>query len=318
MQVVVATHGHCFDGLSSAVLFTRLLSSIAPGATFSYRACGYGKGQLVPDDGVFSGTENAILDYRFVPTKRLTWYFDHHPTAFLRPEDRAFFDERVGTGRYFYEPACTSCTKLIERVSREQFGVRSDPLKDLVHWADVIDSAGFESPAQALDQSIAALRLAAIVERYGDDGFLAQTVPELSRRTLEEVVELPEMRRRYEGLAELRKRFIQRVERRAERRGRVVFVDLTDEPMETIGKFVTYALYPDAVYSVLIGLMKKTVKISVGYNPWSGRPRDLDLGAICARYGGGGHGYVGATQFDRSDLDRARAIAHSITEELSA
>ena len=28
MKLVVATHGHCFDGLASAVLFTRLVEKL--------------------------------------------------------------------------------------------------------------------------------------------------------------------------------------------------------------------------------------------------------------------------------------------------
>ena len=55
-RVVVATHGHCFDGLCSAVMFTRLLRHLHPGKelTFKYRAMGYGPGQTTgnhPADG---------------------------------------------------------------------------------------------------------------------------------------------------------------------------------------------------------------------------------------------------------------------------
>jgi hypothetical protein len=50
VKVVVATHGHCFDGLASAVLFTRLLAAIDGGKRDCiYRACGYGNGQTRAD-----------------------------------------------------------------------------------------------------------------------------------------------------------------------------------------------------------------------------------------------------------------------------
>lgn len=318
MQVVVATHGHCFDGLASAVVFTRLLSSLEPGATFVYRGCGYGKNQLVPSDEILTGDANAVLDYRFVPSERLTWYFDHHGTAFASPDDRATFDARVPGGRYFYDAACSSCTVLIERVCRERFGVNTADLAELVRWADIIDSAGFDSAQQALDRTNPVLRLAAVVERYGDDRLLSRLVPLLLDRPLLEIAASAEISRKYESLAAPHERFVARVRARAKRQGRVVFVDLTDEPLETIGKFVTYALHPDAVYSVLIGVVRDSaVKISVGYNPWSGSPRDADLGAICARYGGGGHPYVGALQLDRKDLGRALEIARAMTLELA-
>ncbi len=67
----------------------------------------------------------------------------------------------------------------------------------------------------------------------------------------------------------------------------MVFVDLTEDVLESVGKFVTYALYPDSVYSVVIGLLKNGPKIGVGYNPGRPKPLDTDISSICARYGGG-------------------------------
>src|SRR5215831_16262095 len=83
LNVVVATHGHCFDGMCSAALFTRLMRAVGrPGLTFTYRACGYGPQQGGVDPAVLTGTDNAILDFRYTATPNLTWYFDHHATAF--------------------------------------------------------------------------------------------------------------------------------------------------------------------------------------------------------------------------------------------
>lgn len=317
MRVVVATHGHCFDGLASAVLFTRLARIENPSADFVYRACGYGEGQLTPTDEVLSGDQNAILDYRFFASERLTWYFDHHRTAFAKPEDRAFFDRRTSGGHFFFDDACTSCTKLIARVAAERFGVGLDDLSDLIGWADVIDSASFKSAADALDRSNPVMRLAAVVERYGNDAVLTRLARELQSKPLVDVATSEDVSRRYGKLGEQHERFVRRVQERAERVGRSVFVDLTDDPLESVGKFVTYALYPDAVYSVIVGLMKNGVKISVGYNPWSGVPRDVDISAVCARYGGGGHAVVGAIQMKSSEAPKAREIARKIAEELA-
>src|SRR4051812_2742868 len=84
MRVVVATHGHCFDGLCSAVLFTQLLTHLRREEvpTFAYHGAGYGPGQNGVDPKLLTGDENAILDFRFSPSRALTWYFDHHVSAF--------------------------------------------------------------------------------------------------------------------------------------------------------------------------------------------------------------------------------------------
>jgi hypothetical protein len=317
MRVVVATHGHCFDGLASAVVFTKLFRAEHPSAEFKYRACGYGERQLSPSDDVLSGDENAILDYRFFPSERLTWYFDHHRTAFATEADRAFFDQRSSQRNFYFDDTYASCTKLVEKVASTRFGVALNGLSELIRWADVIDGASFESAAQALDRTNPVMRLAAVVERHGDDALLTRLVGELGEKPLDVVSTSDFVTRKYAKLAEQHDRFVQRVRESAVRLGRVVFVDMTNEPLESVGKFVTYALYPDAVYSVIVGLMKNGTKISVGYNPWSGHTRDVDISAICARYGGGGHAVVGAVQFKAEEAPKAREVARSIAEELA-
>ena len=33
------------------------------------------------------GAENAIVDFKYSPSPHVTWWFDHHLSAFLTPED---------------------------------------------------------------------------------------------------------------------------------------------------------------------------------------------------------------------------------------
>lgn len=319
MKLVVATHGHCFDGLASAALFTHLVRALHADAPLEivYRACGYGNGQARAEDAMLTGDENAILDYRYHPSEKLTWYFDHHRTAFASCDDRAHFDARSASGRFFYDAEATSCTKLIAQIARERFGVENPALTELVGWADRIDSARFRSAEEAVDRSDPVMRLVSVVEHYGDDGFLERFVPELLDKPLAAVAAMPEVAARYRPLGKKHDRYVDRVRQSSRRQGRVVFVDLTEEVLDSVGKFVTYALFPDSVYSVVIGLLKNGPKISVGYNPWSGRPRDADISSICARYGGGGHPVVGGIAFSNAELERARSVAREIAAELA-
>ncbi|MCC6664712.1 MAG: hypothetical protein IT375_13250, partial [Polyangiaceae bacterium] len=141
MKVVVATHGHCFDGLASAVMFTRLLGALdGRKRKCVYRACGYGNGQTRADGELLTGDENAILDYRFSATGKVTWFFDHHRTAFQTSDELAVFEANRDGGRYFYDPDYSSCTKLIADVAWRHFAVNDPTLADLVHWADIVDS----------------------------------------------------------------------------------------------------------------------------------------------------------------------------------
>jgi hypothetical protein len=318
MRFVVATHGHCFDGLASAALFTRLQRELGAGATeFEYRACGYSPGQPHADEAMLNGDDNAILDYRFSAAPRLGWYFDHHRTAFQSPDDRVVFESQSRPDRFFHDAAYSSCTKLVADVARETFGLDFGDLSDLIGWADRVDSARFESAEEAVSRTDPVMRLVSVVEHYGDDAFFKRCVPELLQRPIEELARSGEVQNRFRPLGKKHERFVQRVRDKGERRGRVVFVDLTESVLDTVGKFVTYALFPDSVYSVIVGLLKSGPKISVGYNPWSGRPRDTDISAICARYGGGGHPVVGGIAFRQNEVERARIVANQIANELA-
>lgn len=318
MRFVVATHGHCFDGLASAVLFTRLAQAVVgKPVDFVYRACGYGPGQPRADASLLDGDDNAILDYRFANAPKLGWYFDHHRTAFATDADRAAFDQKTSGGRFFFDAAYTSCTKLVADVARSHFGLEPGDLAPLVEWADRVDSASFETPEQAVSRDHPVMQLVSVVEHYADDAFLQKLVPELLVRPLTELAFSEEVQTRYRPLGKKHERFVQRVRDKGERRGRVVFVDLTESVLDTVGKFVTYALFPDSVYSVIVGRLKSGPKISVGYNPWSGRPLDTDISAICARYGGGGHPVVGGIAFAQNEIERAREIANQIADELA-
>jgi hypothetical protein len=316
MRAVVATHGHCFDGLCSAVVFTRLLRELkGPAVRFHYLSCGYSPAQR-PLDALLDGDVNAILDYRFCATDRLDWYFDHHRTAFGCDADQAFFAARRSEHPYYYDASYSSCTKLVRDVALARYDIAMPELEPLTAWADKIDSAAFESAEAALDHSHPVMQLVSVVEHHGDGELLARLVPRLLEAPVEDVAKRSEFRELYRKIRRKKAAFAQRVRQNARHRGRVVLVDLSEAELETYGKFVTYALYPDAMYSVILGRFKNGARINVGYNPWSTRELDRDLSSICGRYGGGGHPFVGGITFPAEDVHRAQNVAHEIAREL--
>jgi hypothetical protein len=324
MHVLVATHGHCFDGLCSAVMFTRLLQGIAQaqGTTWDpsglkYVACGYGIGQRSATPELLVGDQNALLDYRFTASSRLDWYFDHHRTAFANETDRAYFESRRDGGRYFFDASYGSCTKLVSDIGRTNFAVHDPSLDTLVGWAERIDSASFASAEQACDFSSPIMRFVSVVEHHGNDAFITRLVPELLRRPLLEVAASSDIERRYQPLGERFARFRSEVESHARDHGRVVLVDLTERATDVLGKFVTYALFPSSVYSVVAARQKHGFRIAVGYNPWCGQPLDLDVSAICSRYGGGGHRAVGGISFPDERAAEVAPAVQAIVEELN-
>jgi len=315
--VTVATHGHCFDGLASAVLFTRLMKHLHPTAPLEldYRSCGYGpKMQTIPPRWLRSDI-NAILDFRFSPSDKLTWYFDHHVTAFESDAEHQAANRRAAQTeavQLHYDPSYGSCTKLIADVAMKQFGMDLGPLSSLVDWADRIDAARFASAAEAMDAESPTMRLASLVEHHGDGAYLTNMVPRLLSAPVEEVAKSADLEEQFRPIGEARERYLQLVRDRAVVRGSVVTVDMADRPVQVAAKFATYFLFPTCRYSITLVRGAQHVKMTVGYNPWCGRPREHDIAAICRAFGGGGHPVVGAASFTLADLDRARRAVEEV------
>ena len=323
-RIVVATHGHCFDGLCSAVLFTKFYRHLHPGEdlSFRYTGAGYGPGQNGVDAKVLDGDDNAILDFRFSQSPKLTWYFDHHVSAFPTPEDRALYEASIGAKaeadrHMFHDGTYSSCTKLIADVGQRSFGLDVAPLENLVHWADIIDAARFPSAQMAVARDEAALQLMTVIEHHGNDAMLAKMVPRLLDQPLEVVARSAEVQQAYAPLRDGQQGFIDLVKAHAVVRGNVVLVDLSDREIDVAAKFVTYALFPEAAYSVLLTRSPKKCKISLGFNPWCGQTRTHDIAKMCERYGGGGHPVVGAISLPADQLAKAQEIASTVADELS-
>src|SRR5258708_37215293 len=94
------------------------------------------------DPSLFDGDENAIVYFKYSSDPRLTWWFDHHQSAFLNHEDAEHF-RRDASGRKLYDPSYKSCAAFIRSVAADRFGFRAPDLDDLVNWSIVIDGAQY-------------------------------------------------------------------------------------------------------------------------------------------------------------------------------
>jgi hypothetical protein len=265
---------------------------------------------------MFDGDENAIVDFKYAASERLTWWFDHHESAFLTPEDEAHF--RADTsGMKFVDPTRKSCTEFIADVTSSRFGFDATPLQSLVHWAHIIDGALYESPAQCVELKEPALQLMQVIEADPDDSFIEQIIRDLTARSLEEVATGNEVQRRFQPILKQHLETLEAVRRKAKFADGVVQFDLIDEGYEGFNKFIPYYLYPQTTYSVALTRGAQRTKISVGSNPWAPKPRTHNIAKICERYGGGGHAVVGAISFKPEEVEEARQAVREIVAELS-
>ncbi|MBK9313970.1 MAG: phosphoesterase [Acidobacteria bacterium] len=315
--IKVCYHGNCFDGVSSAAVFSRFYGEkINPGWEYVYQPMMHRAGALFDDDA-FDGDENAIVDFKYSSSPKLTWWFDHHKSAFLTEEDEAHFKADRG-GKKFLDAGYKSCTRFIADVAEREFGFDPTPIRELIHRANIIDGALYESAAQPVEMREDALKLALVIESDHDQAMIERIIRDLQVRSLTEVATSPWVVERIAPLYERHRNAIEIIRRNARVTGSVAFFDVAGEDMEGYSKFIPYYLFPEVTYSVSVSQSTFRSKISVGSNPWAPKPRTHDLAAICERFGGGGHAVVAAISLAPDELENARRIAAGIVDELAA
>ena len=228
MKLRVLYHGHCFDGVASAATFTRFYQErIHPGSDVQYGGLLHRPGNLF-DEAMFDGDENAIVDFKYSPSEKLTWWFDHHQSAFLTSEDEAHF-RADHSGQKFLDASRKSCTEFIADVAETEFGFDAEPLRDLIHWAHVIDGALYDSAAQCVELKEPALQLMQVIEGEPDEKFIERIIRDLTQRPLAEVTTSAEVRRRFQPILELHRETLEAIRRKATYDKGVVQFDLVDE-----------------------------------------------------------------------------------------
>jgi hypothetical protein len=310
-------HDKCFDGASSAALFSRFYQErIRSDVDFVYSGLLHRAGSLF-DEKQFDGDENAIVDFKYSSSPNITWWFDHHESAFLSPADAAHF-EQDQSNRKFYDPAFKSCTSFIAMIAKERFGFDPGPVSELVQWTDIVDGAMYADAKSAVEMKAPAMKLTMAIEASTDRNFVKSVIPLLAYQPLAKILEEPFVAAVLPPLLERHQRSIEILRQRAAEKDGTIFFDITDLELEGYNKFIPYYLYPNSIYSIGLSKSSFRVKVSVGSNPWSKREPTVNLARVCERYGGGGHARVGAISFEVTESEAAHKAALEIVEELRA
>jgi len=317
LRLRVFYHDKCFDGASSAALFSRFYRErIRNDVEFVYGGLLHRAGALF-DENKFDGDENAIVDFKYSSSPKITWWFDHHESAFLSPSDAAHF-EQDQSNRKFYDPAFKSCTSFIAMIAEQRFGFDPRPVEELVQWTDIVDGALYEDARSAVEMKAPAMKLTMAIEATQEPDFVRRLIPVLAYVPLSNILEEPFVASALPPLLERHERSVDILRQRSEEKDGTIFFDITGYDLEGYNKFIPYYLHPQSVYSVGLSKSSFRVKVSVGSNPWSQREPRVNLAKVCERYGGGGHARVGAISFEVSQDEAARQAAREIVEDLRA
>jgi hypothetical protein len=128
--------------------------------------------------------------------------------------------------------------------------------------------------------------------------------------SLEDVLADPIVHARCQEILQAQERFKQILLQRTTLKGNVIFVDLRGlNDVPDGNRFLLYTLFPTGNISMRIAddpQRTNTVAISVGYNIFNGTSQ-VNVGALLAKHGGGGHRVVGSCRVPAHQAERAIA-----------
>ena len=123
--------------------------------------------------------------------------------------------------------------------------------------------------------------------------------------TIDEILELPDVKERVDLYFEQADLFKEQLQRIAKVYDKVVVLDLRNEEVIHAGnRFMIYALYPETQISIHVawGFQKQNTAVMIGKSIVN-KASKADIGALCLKYGGGGHRNAGTCQLDNDKVD---------------
>ncbi|MCA9688192.1 MAG: hypothetical protein KC636_01190 [Myxococcales bacterium] len=314
----VLHHAQCFDGAASAALAKAFFDlHLGPQADVRFIAKDHCRGDPYTDAD-FDADCTVSVDFRYTQRPGLTWFFDHHASAFQQPGDREHF-VADRSGRKFHDPKAASCAGYIARIARLRFDRDLGAHANLITWADRIDSASFPDPYMPVALAAPAMRLMAFAESCRDPEEIDRFIRDLLIVPMERHAEADYVRARLGPLLARHREDIELIGARIEVTGAVAHFNLLDQPARAFNKFIPYFHYPRIPYVVSVSRgPHRRIKITAGYNPWlANEARRHNMAALLEPYGGGGHPFVAGCSFEANDEERALRAVDALVHRLS-
>lgn len=305
-------HSPCFDGLISCVLAWDFLETERGWDIRNLRSINYDARSSWLASNVNESC--AVLDFLYHPSAG--FWADHHPTTFISPETEECYNARVvrDSSSVVYNPRYGSTASLLwDRF--ESFFATRDRLREMMHWADKIDSARYESVEEAIFGEAPALRINYSL-MLGDTDYCEFLVRGLREHGLGHVAELPSVKRRFE---EVRKRLLRGVALLKDRTvlldDGIVAFDVEKKDDAIVSRYAPYHFFPKARYSIGLSRHLDTVRITAMRNPWL-TFESIPLGEVFKQFGGGGHQRVASVFLAGDRAGSAERIADQILREM--
>jgi len=270
----------------------------------------------------FDPIVNVVTDFpysRTLPSSAFFIWADHHQERFA-PDP-----SEITQGVCFYDPNAPSCARVLEPLAR-----LNPLLEALVPWADMVDSARYESAEQAVLMKDPPLRVAvAMTQTFNDDVFRVELLKMICQFPPDQILSHPKVDdayRRYTWKQERSIDFLQKNLVLHEDKGVLVGI-CSFVGYKFSSRYAAFLVQPDLDFLIHIRSIppwdSPTVSLSISYNPWKEFTSVIPLHEVlCDVYDGdsGGHVRVAAAVLPNAQaaMELARKLAQVVCVRLAA
>lgn len=233
--------------------------------------------------------------------------FDHHESE----EDRLRATET--NGKLIIDPNARSAARVLYEYygGRDKFPRISDELMEAVDKGDsadfteeeILHPTGWVLLHYLMDARTGLGRFHDF--RISNYDLMMELIDYCLEHSIDEILELPDVKERIDLYFEQEKLFKEQLQRIAKVEGDCVILDLRNEEVIHAGnRFMIYALYPEAKYSIHVvwGFKKQNTSVMIGKSIIN-KSGVVDIGQLCLVYGGGGHHNAGTCQLSNDEVD---------------
>ena len=257
-------------------------------------------------DGKVELSENDITT-NLPFDRRVGLAFDHHESELLRNNPAEF------EGKYYIEPEARSAARVVYNYygGAETFTRISEEIMTAVDKGDsadftleeILNPDGWVLLNYLMDPRTGLGRFREF--RISNYFLMMELIDYCMDHSIEEILAHPDVKERVDLYFEQADLFKEQLKRIAKVYDKVVVLDLRDEEVIHAGnRFMIYALYPETEISVHVawGFRKQNTAVMIGKSIVN-RASDFDIGALCLKYGGGGHRNAGTCQLENDEVD---------------
>lgn len=255
-------------------------------------------------DGKIAITKNDITtNLPYVEGVHLA--FDHHLSETIRLEEKK--------ENHIIDPKAPSASRVLYNYfgGKEKFSPKWDEILEAVDKADsaqftkdeILNPKGWVLLNYLMDPRTGLGRFRDF--RISNYNLMMELIDQCKDLTINEIMELPDVKERVDLYFSLQDKFIDQVKRCSTVHKNLVVLDLRDEEIIYPGnRFAIYALYPECNISihVLWGLKKQNTVFATGKSILN-RTSKTNIGELMLQYNGGGHQNAGTCQIANEKAD---------------